>query len=272
MPGRPLSNTEKTQHAREEHDSLMRCAVTLFLDEKKKADGTKPLSARAACKQTSDSFFVKTGRQIQLSESTLFRWAKGGRSKAETNAEKGWLLPSEVEQVIEYAIVASDQGFPPSHRQLREHVNGICTARLGAAFPRGGIGKKWSCRFVEKHSNRLGTYWSRPLDTARGRAVNENTNTAWYNIFIDTKTTNNVPDELLYGSDETGILPGGGTTQRVIGRKGKKVQHQQRSGDRENITVIPTICADGTALTPAVIFKGSGYQVKWMQENPLGAS
>ena len=81
-----------------------------------------------------------------------------------------------------------------------------------------------------------------------------------------------MPDELLYGSDETGILPGGGTTQRVIGRTGKKVQHQQRSGDRENITVIPTICADGTTLKPAVIFKGSGYQVKWAQENPLGAS
>jgi hypothetical protein len=82
---------------------------------------------------------------------------------------------------------------------------------LGAAFPEQGIGKKWSCRFVEKYSNRLSTYL--------------NTNTAWYDIFIHTKTINTVPDELLYGSDEMGILPGGGTTQCVIGRNGKKVQH-----------------------------------------------
>jgi hypothetical protein len=123
-----------------------------------------------------------------------------------------------------------------------------------------------------KHSDSLNTYWSRPLDSARGRAVNENTNDAWYNIYNHTKTEHNVPDELVYGADESGFLPGGGNTQRVIGGKGKKVQHQQRSGDRENITVILTICADGTYLSPVVIYKGSAFQTKWTQENPLGAS
>jgi hypothetical protein len=48
--------------------------------------------------------------------------------------------------------------------------------------------------------------------------------------------------------------------------------YQQRSGDRENITVIVTICGDGMTTPPAVIFKGEGFQVSWKQENPLNAS
>jgi len=58
----------------------------------------------------------------------------------------------------------------------------------------------------------------------------------------------------------------------VYGATGEKVQHQQHSGGRENITVIVTICADGTSLPPAVIFKGDSYQTSWKQDNPLKAS
>jgi hypothetical protein len=77
-----------------------------------------------------------------------------------------------------------------------------------------------------------------------------------------------VPDELIYGTDESGIQEGIGLKERVYRATGKKVQHQQRSGGRENITVIVTICADGTSLPPAVIFKGEGYQMSWKQDNP----
>lgn len=58
----------------------------------------------------------------------------------------------------------------------------------------------------------------------------------------------------------------------VFARPGKKVQHQIRGVDRENTTAIHTICADGTFLAPLVIFKGTAFKVKWLeQENPLKA-
>ena len=68
-----------------------------------------------------------------------------------------------------------------------------------------------------------------------------------------------------------GIQSGIGVTERVIGPAGAKMQHQQRSGNRKNITVLPTICADGTSLPPTVIYKGEAFQTKWLQENPLDA-
>ncbi|KAF8142627.1 hypothetical protein K438DRAFT_1538315, partial [Mycena galopus ATCC 62051] len=52
--------------------------------------------------------------------------------------------------------------------QLKEIVDEICRARLGDKFPAKGVGKKWTGRFVEKHHDRLWTYWSHSLDNKRG--------------------------------------------------------------------------------------------------------
>ncbi|KIJ42700.1 hypothetical protein M422DRAFT_137261, partial [Sphaerobolus stellatus SS14] len=53
--------------------------------------------------------------------------------------------------------------------------------------------------------------------------------------------------------------------------KGTKRQFQQGSGDRENITVIVTICTDGTALQPTIIFKGQNHMKKWANDNVSNA-
>jgi hypothetical protein len=81
-----------------------------------------------------------------------------------------------------------------------------------------------------------------------------------------------VLDENPYGTDESGFFAAGSVRERVIGAAKKKQQYQQADGGRENTTVIVTICADGTSLRPAAIFKGKAYQVKWDQKNPLNAS
>jgi hypothetical protein len=79
-------------------------------------------------------------------------------------------------------------------------------------------------------------------------------------------------EENIYGGDESGLMTGVAQKEKVIGAKGKKTQHQKRGVNRQNTTVIATICADGTYIPPIVIFKGKHYQVRWDQENPLDAS
>ena len=113
--------------------------------------------------------------------------------------------------------------------------------------------------------------WSSALDSSRSRAVNPITKEEYFRILKEAREKYKIPDELVYGADETGIQSGIGVTERVIGPAGTKLQHQQRSGNRENITVLPTICADGTSVTPTVIYKGEAFQTKWLQDNPLNA-
>ncbi|KDQ54526.1 hypothetical protein JAAARDRAFT_83974, partial [Jaapia argillacea MUCL 33604] len=59
---------------------------------------------------------------------------------------------------------------------------------------------------------------------------------------------------------------------RVVGGRGTKVQHKQGGADRENVTAIVTICADGSTLKPSLIFKGKNFMSKWGQNNVSNAS
>ncbi|KAF9027323.1 hypothetical protein BDZ89DRAFT_934562, partial [Hymenopellis radicata] len=70
--------------------------------------------------------------------------------------------------VLAYIIEVGNQGFPLSHRRLKEHVDEILRGRLGHDFPENGVGKKWTQRFIRKHSDRIRMAWASPLDEKRG--------------------------------------------------------------------------------------------------------
>jgi hypothetical protein len=201
----------------------------------------------------------------------LARLSNGGQSLTEANGKKSWLTDVEQDLLIQFVLELACRGFPLSPTRLQEHSEYILRARLGDSFPEEGLGKNWATWFITKHHDRLGMYWSLPLDGSRGRAVNPVMKAEYFVILKQVREDFNVPDELVYGADETGIQSGIGVTECVIGPASVKMQHQQWSGNRENITVLPTICADGTSLPPTVIYKGESFQTKWLQENPLDA-
>ena len=74
--------------------------------------------------------------------------------------------------------------------------------------------------------------------------------------------------ENVYGFDESGFPFGGdGAKQHIIGRKDTSIQHIQRGGNQENVTVMVTICADGSTTCPTVIFKGKRMFSDWGGSN-----
>ena len=114
--------------------------------------------------------------------------------------------------------------------------------------------------------------WSTPLESKRGRAVNPHTKDAWFSLLQQTITDYGVEAECTYGTDEIGCNPAEGQKERVMGSLKPGPQYQQHDGNQKNITIIVTVCADGTSSPPAVIFKGQGQQVKWKQDNPANAA
>ena len=58
--------------------------------------------------------------------------------------------------------------------------------------------------------------------------------------------------------------------RRLLGAM--KTQHEQGSADCENMTVVATICADGTTLHPTIIYKGQNFMKKWREDNVSHAS
>jgi hypothetical protein len=271
MVNKPRSQALSRQIWRKEVDDLKAYATKLYMTEQEKPPGEKKKSACQICKEASDTHYAETKRRILLAHNTLARHGKGGLTLTQSNAQKSWLTADEEENIVKFAIEIAQRGFLLSPRRLKDHCEAILRHRLGSGFPEKGLGRDWGSRFITKHHNRLGMYWSSALDGSRGRAVNPVTKEEYFRLLKEAREKYNIPDELVYGADETGIQSGIGVTERVIGPAGVKIQHQQRSGTRENITVLPTICADGTSIAPTVIYKGEAFQTKWLQDNPLDA-
>ncbi|SJL16830.1 uncharacterized protein ARMOST_20359 [Armillaria ostoyae] len=205
----------------------------------------------------------ETGKEIKLNHATVINHVKGKNTHAQNNAQKAWLTLEEVEVIVMYIIKLGNCGFPLSHWRLKEHVDEILGAWLGDHFLIGGVGKKWTHRFLEKYSDRIKMTWSTPLEEKQGCAVNPHTNEAWFTMLGEVIKKYDIAEELTYRTDEIGCSESTGQRDRVMGAHDRRPHYQQIGGSRENIMIIVTICADGTSTPPAVIFKGRAYQVNW---------
>jgi hypothetical protein len=74
--------------------------------------------------------------------------------------------------------------------------------------------------------------------------------------------------ENVYGMDESGFPFGGDEIGNVVYcDTATTIQHAQAEGNRENVTAVVTICADGTTVVPTVIFKGKHLNSAWHEAN-----
>ena len=76
----------------------------------------------------------------------------------------------------------------------------------------------------------------------------------------------------LYNIDEKGFLIGiCNTKRRIVSKKmmkNKKLLGASQDGSREFISLLATICADGTALPPALIYEGKSHDLQdsWLED------
>ena len=77
--------------------------------------------------------------------------------------------------------------------------------------------------------------------------------------------------ENIYNMDEKGIQLGIGAKITATIDWDQKVVYFIEDGNREFITVIECICADGSVLHPSVIFQGVHQNSEWGCNNPCNA-
>lgn len=236
----------------------MRHAIDAWEHEQVKPAETKKKSYRII----SDEYSV--------SKSTLQRLCNGGVSMSAFNAAKRRLTPEEERVVVDFSLDSADRGFPLTHDNVYSAADQILTTRLGDEHT--PLGHNWVDGFINRHRDELQTHWSKPLDTQRGRALNPTNVKLWFDLVKTHIPDKNILPHNLYGMDESGFPPSNQGTSRVIGRRGTKTQHKQGSANRENVTAIVTICADGTTLKPTIIFKGQNFMTKWANDNVSHAS
>jgi hypothetical protein len=125
MVGRAKYDVDKANTAKKIYNTLMARAIVAY-----KAEQKKPMKSRCGLRTISTDIsaihFSETGNVIKLSHVTLKRLADGGLSREKANEARAWLLPAEVDVVIDFIIEIAHRGFPLSHRRLKEHIDTIC--------------------------------------------------------------------------------------------------------------------------------------------------
>ncbi|KAF9510145.1 hypothetical protein BS47DRAFT_1253186, partial [Hydnum rufescens UP504] len=85
--------------------------------------------------------------------------------------------------------------------------------------------------------------------------VNPATIEHWFKLVEAQFNQYHFEPQNIYGMDESGFPFRTGQPVKVVTRKTRKCQHIQCDGNHENVSVIVTICADGTSLPLTVIFQ-----------------
>ena len=72
-----------------------------------------------------------------------------------------------------------------------------------------------------------------------------------------------VPDENIYNMDEKGIQLGMGKRVHALVDCDQKTVHQVEDRNRELVTTIECVYADGTAIHPSMVFKSAHQNLEW---------
>jgi hypothetical protein len=161
-------------------------------------------------------------------------------------------------------------GFPQTYRNIEQMANLIRRSRLGPDCE--VVGQGWVGRFLDRHRDAIRTIWSKPLDTQRAGAMNPEAKKKWFELVEEFVVKLGIAPGNLYAMDETGCPPSDQGTERVVSSRGTKMQHKQGGADRENVTALVTIYADGSVLKATIIFKGQNFMRKWGEDNVSGVS
>ncbi len=191
---------------------------------------------------------------------------------SEFNAAKAHFTAAEATILVDWILSQLQWGFPFTHSKLWEKAEVLLAAKshTGTHPP---LGTQWSHTFIAKHGSWVSTHYSSSLDNVHAKAVNPTSNEHWFNLIQDVlagKFSGGrvILVENMYNMDESGFIPSLGTVHKVFGPHGAKIVKETVNGDRELISVICTICADGSALVPTTIFKGKNYLASWGVDDP----
>jgi hypothetical protein len=202
---------------------------------------------------------------------TTLRRAQGRppRRECQPNGRK---LSSTEESALENWIISLDtRGFPPRVSAVRDMANLLLSARtksdLSTTPPT--VGENWARKFVNRHDT-LKSRFSRKYDYQRAKNEDPETIRAWFQRVQRTIQEFGILEQDIYNFDETGFQMGIIATAKVITRaetRGRPTLIQP--GNREWVTALETIRADGTTIPPMIIFAGKVHQSTWYDEKQL---
>ena len=205
-----------------------------------------------------------TAREYNVDRSTLSRRFKKGSVSRQTKCENQGLLPLQQERtLVLYINKLTENGIPPTPSMIHNFVNDIVQKQPG---------KGWSHRFCKRWKQTLDSKFLTTYDSTRFKADSEHSYKLYFDLVERKIAEYSVETYNMYNMDEKGFLIGFLTKSKRVFTKAtfekKRLLGAIRDGNRDWITVLATICADGTWIAPALIYQAvtGNLQDSWLQD------
>ena len=152
-------------------------------------------------------------------------------------------------------------GVPMTYRSVAEAAGEI------SGKP---VGDVWLKRFCKRYPD-LKMKKTTGLEKACAKALNQFAVNKFFDMLTNVIKEYNILPENLYNMDEKGIQLGIGARITAMVDWDQKIVYSIEDGNRELVTVIECICADGSILHPSMIYQGERRNSEWGHNNPCNA-
>ena len=194
--------------------------------------------------------------------STLKRRRDGIPSRRDCTPNSRKLTATEEIVITERVLDLDSRGFPPRLRTVEDMANKLLADRAG-----GKVGVKWASNFV-KRTPQLKTRLNRKYDYQRAECEDPEIITQWFELVRNTIAKYGIQDGDIYNFDEVGFLMGIISAGMVVTASERRTRPKSvQPGNREWVTVIQGVNAEGWAIPPFVIFKGQLHLSAWYSDD-----
>ncbi|KAF2832717.1 hypothetical protein CC86DRAFT_425334 [Ophiobolus disseminans] len=220
--------------------------------------------AAIASLEPGESFSYKqVAQQYGCNRTTLARRHQGVSSLCSTKAaDQQALYPQQEQELLQYINRLTERGLPPTRAMIR---------RFGSDIAKRELRKNWVDRYIKRHKVNLISRWATRIDRARHHADSISKYTLYFSLLHEKISKYNVEACNMYNMDKKGCMLGILTcSKRIFSKRlyeeGNIKAHIQ-DGNWEWITLLACICADGSALAPALIYQSTSglIQDTWLQ-------
>ena len=220
-------------------------------------------AALKECHSTDRPVIAKIARKYGIHRTTLTNRFNGKSvSREEYKLESRLLDVHQEKKLIQFISRQSKLSVPPTP---------AIVANVASQMAGRAVGKNYVSRFVDRYRDKLDSRYLDNLDLARHKSESRPSFERYFEDVERLKERYNITLENTYNMDEKGFMIGQMQKSRRIFAKDtnedKSLIKSGQDGKREWITVLATICADDTVLSPYLIYKAKSglVQDSWLE-------
>ncbi|KAL9568850.1 hypothetical protein ACKAV7_006995 [Fusarium commune] len=200
----------------------------------------------------------------EIKEQRLRRRRNGIQSRVNWIPKSRKLSDLEEEVIVQFILDLDSRGFPPRLRGVEEMANRLLADRNASP-----VGKRWASNFIKRHPE-LKMRFFRKYDYQRAKCEDPIIIRNWFTLVANTIAKYGITLADIYNFDETGFMMGMIASGMVVtGAERRGNPKSIQPGNREWVTVIQAINAEGWAIQPFIVVAGQYHLSHWYEESNL---